>query len=175
MKRTISVFGSSLPVDGEEEYSTAYKLGQLLAQNNFNVCTGGYKGIMEAVSKGVVENGGRAKGYTLSYVQSEANKYLTEEVKCDTLFERIKNLISDADAYIVLEGGTGTLLELASVWEFMNKNLLKVKPIVCHSLMWKDIGKIIDARMEKEKRVTGLVKHFDNIEDLVSHLKNILS
>jgi len=174
MKKTITVFGSSLPVEGDEEYALAYKLGSLLAKNNFNVCTGGYNGIMEAVSKGVVENNGKALGITLKYVTSSANKYLSDQLKCKTLFERISKLMEFGDAYIILQGGTGTLLELASVWEFMNKNLLKIKPIACYSYMWKEIGRMIDKQIEKEKRVSGLVKYFDEIEGIVDYLSEEL-
>ena len=170
MKKTITVFGSSIPRNGDEEYAVAYNLGCSLAQEGFDVNTGGYAGIMEAVSKGVVENGGKASGITLQYINSHANRYITEEVKCKTLFERITELIERGDAYIVLQGGTGTLLELAVIWEFMNKSLIKIKPIACHSLMWKEVGSIIDKQIEKEKRVSGLVRYFDEIEDLVKYL-----
>lgn len=170
-KKIITIFGSSLPKENEEQYEIASELGTLLAKNNFDVCTGGYKGIMEAVSKGAAANGGSAIGVTLSYAKYSPNKFLTEEIKCKTLFERITKLIELGNAYILLQGGTGTLLELASVWEFMNKNLLEVKPIICHSKIWKEIGSIIDKQIEFEKRVTGLVKYFENVDEIVEYLK----
>jgi hypothetical protein len=170
MRKAITVFGSSIPIEGDKEYAAAYKLGCLLAQQGFDINTGGYAGIMEAVSKGAVENDGKARGITLQYVNWPANKYLTEEIKCKTLFERITELIERGDAYIILQGGTGTLLEMAAVWEHMNKNLMNIKPIVCHSLMWKEIGFIIDKQIERERRVSGLVKYFDNVEDIVEYL-----
>lgn len=175
MKKIITVFGSSLPVDGDEEYSVAYNLGCLLAKNNFDVCTGGYRGIMEAVSRGVVENGGKAVGITLSYFNYRCNNYVTEEIKHDSLFARISALIEKGDAYIILQGGTGTLLELAAIWEFMNKNLMPVKPIACHSSMWKEIASIMDKQIVREKRISGLVKSFDDAESIVSYLKQELN
>jgi predicted Rossmann-fold nucleotide-binding protein len=39
----------------------------------------------------------------------------------------------------VLKGGTGTLLELAAVWEFINKGLLKEKPIVIVGDFWNGV------------------------------------
>lgn len=170
-KKTITVFGSSLPKPGEPEFETAYRLGTLLAINGFNVCSGGTAGIMEAVSKGVSENGGEAVGVTLDYLNSSANRYLTREIKCSALFDRIENLISLGDAYVVLQGGTGTFLELAAIWEFMNKELIRTKPIACHSSMWKEIGNIIDKQIEKEKRISGLVSYFDDPEEIVRFLK----
>jgi len=49
MKKTITIFGSSLPRSGDIEYEDAYMLGKLLAEKGFNVCSGGYQGIMDAV------------------------------------------------------------------------------------------------------------------------------
>ncbi|PJA98283.1 MAG: DNA-binding protein, partial [Ignavibacteriales bacterium CG_4_9_14_3_um_filter_30_11] len=46
--------------------------------------------------------------------------------------------------FVVLQGGTGTMLELAVAWEFMNKNMLKEKPIVIHSPMWEEIVSVME-------------------------------
>jgi len=47
-------------------------------------------------------------------------------------------------AYIVLPGGTGTLLELAKVWELKNKGFLKAdKPIILLGGFWKPLIELI--------------------------------
>ena len=170
MKKTITIFGSSIPVTGEEQYESAYKLGCILAKNNLNICSGGNLGIMEAVSKGAVENGAEAIGITLKNSFGIHNQYLTEHILCDTLFERISMLVNRGDAYIILQGGTGTLLELAVVWEFMNKNMLELKPVACHAKMWEPIIGKMEEQIFKEKRKTGLVKYFSNIEPLCEYI-----
>ena len=175
MKKTITVFGSSQPKEGQEEFETAYNLGSLLGKNNFNVCTGGFRGIMNAVSKGAVENGAEATGVTVDLWSASPSKFLTKEIKCKSLFERISKLIELGDAYIILQGGTGTLLELAVVWEMMNKRMLDAKPVVCHSSMWKEIVDIMDKQLKHENRPTKFVECFDNIEEIVSYIKNKIS
>ena len=174
MKKTITVFGSSQPKEGNEEYETAYKLGAQLAKNNFNVCTGGFQGTMNAVSKGAAENGGEAIGVTVDLWGAARSKYLTKEIKCKTLFERILKLIETGDAYIVLQGGTGTLLELAVVWEMMNKRMLTVKPITCHSNMWKEIVNVMDEQLTHENRPDKFVKVFNDIEEIVNYIKAVV-
>jgi len=156
MKKTITIFGSSIPKQGETEYETAYKLGALLAVKGFNVCTGGYQGIMDAVSKGAVEKGAEAIGITVNLWGAVPTKYLTKEVKCLTLFERITKLVETGDGYVILQGGTGTLLELSVLWELMNKNLSDTKPATCHSAMWKSIVEIMEKQIYREGRKTGL-------------------
>ena len=170
MNKTITVFGSSRPKPGEEEYNTAHQLGKLLAENKFNVCTGGYYGIMEAVSKGASGNGVEVIGITIKDWDKKGNQFLTKEIKCDTLFERITELIKIGDAFIILQGGTGTLLELSAVWELVNKDLINLKPVACHSSMWQGIVSIMNLQMEKEGRSTDLVKAFESVEDIVDYI-----
>ena len=174
MKKIITIFGSSKPVNNEEQYLTAYNLGKNLALNGFDVCTGGFNGIMEAASKGAVEGGGEAIGVTVDLWGRTANKYVTKEIVCDNLFERINKLIELGDGFVVLQGGTGTLLELAAAWEYMNKDLMAVKPIVCYSFLWKKIITEMNEQMKQEGRNADVVRSFDTIEEIVEYLKRIL-
>lgn len=171
MAKTITVFGSSKPVEGDEQYKIGYEMGKRLAQNGYNVCTGGFSGIMEAVSKGANEMGVDAVGVTVDTWDRMPNKYLTKEIKCNSLFDRVQKLIELGDGFVVLQGGTGTLLELAAVWELCNKKIMDQKPVACHSTMWKEVVAIINAQMEREGRETETVKAFDNTNEIVSYLK----
>jgi uncharacterized protein (TIGR00730 family) len=175
MKKIISVFGSSMPINNEEQYHTAYDLGKKLALNGFDVCTGGFSGIMEAASKGAVEGGGEAIGVTVNLWGRNTNQYITREVKCSTLLERIHKLIEIGDGFVVLQGGTGTLLELAAVWEYCNKGLMDIKPIACHSAIWNSIITEMNKQMKLEGRSTDLVKTFDTIDEIVDYFKENLN
>lgn len=170
MRKVVTIFGSSIPVFGEEQYSDAYRLGSLLARSGFDLCTGGKSGIMEAVSKGAVENGANAIGITLKGFFSSHNTFLTEHKAHDTLFERIQALIEKGDAYVALQGGTGTLLEMAAVWEFMNKGLLKEKPFACHGKIWKPVIDTMEEQIKREKRKTGLIKYCSNIDECAGYI-----
>lgn len=172
MKKTITVFGSSKPLEGDEEYDIAYKLGVLLAKSGFNVCTGGFMGIMEAVSKGANEYGAEVIGVTVDIWSSNPNKFITREIKCENILERVNKLIETGDAYIVLQGGTGTLLELAATWELSNKGLMDHKPILCHSSMWRGIVSIMNLQMKKEQRDTDLVQAFETVEEIIEYLSS---
>ena len=169
-KKIITVFGSSIPPPGDEEYEIAYKLGNILAHNNITVCSGGFQGIMDAVSKGAVENGSEAIGVTLDIYNVHPSKYLTKEIRCHTLFERLKNLVEIGDAYLVLQGGTGTLLELSLVWEFMNKNMIEIKPFAGYGKMWNELIGLMEKQILKERRKTGLIKCFEDIEECAGYL-----
>lgn len=170
MSNIITVFGSSKPLENEEEYQTAYHLGKELGERGFSVCSGGYRGIMDAVSRGAVEKGQEAIGITVETFKVRKSSYLTKEIECRNLLDRLGKLIELGDAYIVLRGGTGTLVELSLVWEMINKHAIPVKPVACHGEMWSGLVETMEKRIEYEKRETGIVKSFSDIDECINFI-----
>lgn len=170
MKKVITIFGSAKPVNSDEQYLSAYNLSKKLAQNGFDICTGGFNGIMEAASRGAVEGGGEAIGVTVNLWGGKTNRFVTKEIVCTSLFERINKLIEVGDGFVVLQGGTGTLLELAAVWEYINKDMMKPKPVACHSSIWKSIVAEMNLQMKLERRSVDIVRSFNTIDEIVEYL-----
>jgi uncharacterized protein (TIGR00730 family) len=139
MSNVVSVFGSSRPAEGDSEYRLAYDVGNALARAGFIVCNGGFGGTMAASSRGAKEAGGETIGVTFSYSNRTPNPWIDRHFHYPTLIERMMKLVELGDAYVVLKGGTGTLLELAAVWEFINKGFFKEKPIVLIGDFWDGV------------------------------------
>jgi uncharacterized protein (TIGR00730 family) len=137
--KTITVFGSSRPEDGNADYAEALELGRSLASAGFAVCTGGYGGVMEAVSRGARESGGRVIAVTASFFKYRANRWVQEETRLDTWQDRLFELIRLGDGYVACKGGTGTLVELAVVWEMLNKRAMEHRPFVVLGGFWQPI------------------------------------
>ncbi len=171
MKKIIAVFGSSIPKPGDKEYELAYQLGKSLAENGFDVCSGGFQGIMEAVSKGAVEKNAEAIGVTVDNNWGVApNKFITKEIRTKILFERISKIVELSSGFVVLNGGTGTLLELSVVWEYLNKSVMKPKPVVSLGEMWRELIRDVDERMVFENRNSGLIKQAKDVKDCIEIL-----
>ena len=136
MQRVITVFGSSRPPEDHPDYEQARLLGRLLGQAGFAVCSGGYGGVMEAVSRGVKESGGRTYGVTAEFFQREANRFIDTEIRVKTWQERLFELLRVADGFVACKGGTGTLAELAVAWEMANKSVICGKPLVALGEFW---------------------------------------
>jgi uncharacterized protein (TIGR00725 family) len=135
----ITVFGSSRPRPGESDYEEARRLGGELARRGFQVCSGGYAGVMEAVSRGAKEAGGRTIAITSAFFGNRANAWVDEEHAANTWQERLFELIRFGEAYVACKGGTGTLVELAVVWEMLNKRVMTGKPFVTLGDFWEPI------------------------------------
>lgn len=137
----VTVFGSSAPEPGSDAYIAAFELGRLIAEHGWALCNGGYGGTMEAAARGAVSAGGQTIGVTCSaFGPRRHNKYIRKVIRERTLFDRLKTLVRLGRAYVVLPGGTGTLVELALVLEHVNKRMFPGRrPIVLFGDFWMPV------------------------------------
>lgn len=139
-EKIITVFGSSRPQEDDADYAEARALGEHLATAGFAVCSGAYGGVMEAVSRGAKAAGGKTYGVTSEFFSAaKANTWIDVEVRMKTWDERLFELIKLGDGFVVCKGGTGTLAELAVLWEMQNKAVIGRKPVVALGDFWTPI------------------------------------
>ncbi len=136
----ITVFGSAAPQPGSADYEQGQRLGQLLAEAGFVVATGGYVGTMTAVSQGAAEAGGQVIGVTSAQIErfrpGGANRFVTTEIRYETLRERLMHLVTENNGMIALPGGIGTLSEVALAWSFLQVGEISPRPLVLLGKMW---------------------------------------
>ena len=121
-EKIVTVFGSSRPREGEPDYEDARELGGALAGAGFAVCSGGYGGVMAAVSCGAKQRGGKTYGVTAEFfTASKANPWIDVEVRVNTWQDRLFELIRLGHGFVACKGGTGTLVELSIVWEMLDR------------------------------------------------------
>ncbi|MBI3359506.1 MAG: LOG family protein [Chloroflexi bacterium] len=141
-EKIISVFGGSTPREGSPAYADARRLGGWLAEAGFAVATGGYTGTMEAASRGAAEAGGHVIGVTCAHLERHlgrlgANRWVSEEIKYETMRQRLNHLVEKCDASIALPGGIGTLSEVALTWSLLQTGEILRKPFVLVGDGWQ--------------------------------------
>ena len=103
--------------------------------------TGGYIGIMEAVSRGAAEAGGYVIGITCDEIEKwrpiTVNPWVKEEWRKPTLRDRLWSLLQNCDLAIAMPGGAGTLAEIAVLWNHQIINALPAKAIILIGEGWK--------------------------------------
>jgi predicted Rossmann-fold nucleotide-binding protein len=62
-----------------------------------------------------------------------------EETRMATWQERLFELVRLGDGYVACKGGTGTLVELAVVWEMLNKKAMEQRPFVVLGDFWQPV------------------------------------
>jgi uncharacterized protein (TIGR00730 family) len=141
--KVAAVFGGSQTAPGSAVYEAALLLGRELAHAGWTVMTGGYAGVMEAVSRGAAEAGGHVIGITCARIEAfrpglRPNAWVKEEVKYATLRDRLYHLVERCDAAIALPGGVGTLSEVALTWSLIQTGEISRKPLVVVGRAWAE-------------------------------------
>jgi len=138
----ISVFGASTPQPLDPAYEEAQRLGTLLGIAGYTVLTGGYGGTMEAVSRGAAEAGSHVIGVTCEEIETwrpgGANAWVEEEIRLQTLKDRMHTLIEQCDGALALPGGIGTLAEVAVMWSNLQTGIITPRPLILIGRGWQD-------------------------------------
>ena len=138
-ERIVTIFGGSRCAEDCEEYEQARRVGQLLAEAGFTICTGGYLGVMEAASRGAHERGGRVLGIVMNQFKAEPNRYLTDKVATSHFYERLQHLITRSVGFIALRGGMGTVTELSLVWNKIQTRVIERRPLILVGECWPPV------------------------------------
>jgi hypothetical protein len=135
-QKRITVFGGSRCGADADEYREALKLGRLLVQSGFDVCSGGYAGVMEAISRGAHEAGGNAIGMTMTQFSVAPNSFIKTLEPSDSFYARLQKLIRESAGYIALRGGMGTVTEISLVWNKLTMGILEPRPLILVGECW---------------------------------------
>jgi uncharacterized protein (TIGR00730 family) len=150
----ITVFGGSSPREGQTSYETARQLGYVLGSAGHSLLTGGYVGVMEAVSRGGHEAGAHVIGATCgqienSHLNRQPNPYLDEIWHYETLKDRLFALVERCDLAIAMPGGVGTLAEIAITWNEIIISAVPAKPLILFGASWQKTFTQFIADMEE--------------------------
>jgi uncharacterized protein (TIGR00730 family) len=127
------------------------QLGRSIAAHGLRlVYGGGTRGIMGAVASGVLSNGGKVTGIIPEFLMDkEASKHslsaLTELVVTEDMHQRKHRMFEEADAFVTLPGGIGTLEEIVEImtWAQLGRHR---KPMVFANInnFWKPMLELYD-------------------------------
>ena len=164
--KVVSVFGANEGTAGDSRYSLAREVGRQLAELGYTIANGGYGGTMEASARGAKAAGGSTIGVMCSIWSSEPNRYIDERVETTSLLDRLAKLIElGTGGYVVLPGATGTLVELATVWEMICKKLLPRRPLVCVGGFWQPLIEMMTAARATSRNVISTIESPEKLKE----------
>ncbi|MDO4760280.1 MAG: TIGR00730 family Rossman fold protein [Candidatus Saccharibacteria bacterium] len=170
----VTVFGTARIHNQNDKYiKAAYKLGGLLAQNGHAVVTGGGPSVMEAVSKGAYEIGGRTIGFNITLEHEQfPNPYLTDCLTFEYFFARKVMLAMASKVFVFFPGGYGTLDELSDILELMVEKKMPVMPVfLIGKSYWKNYLKLITKSVELKYADAKTLKYFKITDDVTEVVK----
>ena len=160
-----TIYGGSQNIKDSKEYLETIELAKRLANKGYVIKTGGYFGIMEAASIGATSVGGKAIGYTCADFPSvKGNKFLTQNVVCENIFQRLELLIKNTDLFIVQRGSVGTLAEFFLTLDIVRK-MDNPPQIILIGEFWESIIVSLDYLVSaRDLSLTKLVYNIDQIK-----------
>jgi uncharacterized protein (TIGR00730 family) len=141
----VTIFGSARIQAGSWVYAAVRDAAAELARMGCTIVTGGGPGLMQAANEGVAA-AGLAAGHSVGIrvhlpFEQSVNPFVTEAYEHRTSFSRLHHFVLVSDAFVVVPGGVGTLLELAMVWQLLQVRKLEDTPLILVGPMW---GELID-------------------------------
>lgn len=146
--RNVCVYCGSGPGANPAFMKAATDFGRNLAENNIGLVYGGGSiGLMGAVSKSVLDHGGKVTGIIPEFLQAREHPLIGEHelIVTQNMHERKQVMFDRADAFVALPGGVGTLEELVEqlTWAQLGQHR---KPILLADIdgFWEPFLKLID-------------------------------
>lgn len=172
---TIAVFGSGSAPRGHPVLAEAERLGWLLAKAGFTIICGGYGGTMEAASRGARQADGQVIGVTMDLFSPDLtpNSWLTREERVKDFFPRLKQL-TNADGFVLLQGGIGTLTEATLTWSLLQTGQISPRPFVFVGDGWRRLFDAFRAETLMTERDFALATVVDSVDDALAVLKDAL-
>ena len=176
----VSIFGSARVQPADESYEKAELIARKLAENGFNIITGGGPGIMEAANKGAKEGGAKSIGANIHLpLEQEGNAYADIKLEFKYFFVRKVMLIKYAQAYVAMQGGFGTLDEIFEAITLIQTKRIKPFPVILvGSDYWKSLWDWVRSTLLEHGLVSSedmeLVTILDDPDDVVRTIKRVV-
>lgn len=174
--RGVSIFGSARTNPDDPMYLAAEETARLLAEDGFEIITGGGPGIMEAANKGAFEAGKVSVGCNIELpFEQIPNPYLTKSLTFKYFMVRKTMFIKYSNAYIIFPGGFGTMDELFEALTLIQTRKIRNFPVVLFgSQYWRGLLSWITSTMLNEKNINtedlGLMHLTDSPKDAVDFI-----
>jgi uncharacterized protein (TIGR00730 family) len=140
----VTIFGSARLRPGTPAYDAVKELASELTRMGCDIVTGGGPGLMQAANEGAasVEPGalGRSVGIRVELpFEQEVNPFVGQVYEHPTFFSRLHHFMIVSDAFVVVPGGIGTLLELSLAWQLLQVRKLYKTPLILVGAMWAEL------------------------------------
>jgi len=169
----VAIFGSSRIQPEDDNYARVRELARRLSELGCDIVTGGGPGLMRAANEGARAGAYRYKtrsfGLTILLpMEEQPNPFLDEVAQHPTFFSRLHQFIRLSHAYVVVDGGIGTTLEAMMVWQLLQVQLVRDRPLVFVGPMWRDlrswVGEQIVERGLASPADLGVAYWVDNLD-----------
>lgn len=151
--KSLTFFGSSIGDPGDPNFDDAQIVAREVAKTGVTIIDGGGPGVMSAATLGAKDVGGKtiAVDYDPKFAttfEGASKKAVADKVyKEANYIERTRKLLELGDAYIIFNGGTGTISEFGMAWGLARLYFGHHKPLILFGYFWHYIIEEFRRRM----------------------------
>jgi len=137
----VTIFGSARAQPGTFVYEEVKRAAVAFASMGCDIVTGGGPGLMQAANEGA-----RTAGATGSMgirvdlpFEQDVNPFVEQAFEHETFFTRLHHFVIVSDAFVVMPGGIGTVLETLMIWQLLQVRHMDNVPLLLVGKMWKGL------------------------------------
>jgi uncharacterized protein (TIGR00730 family) len=137
----VAIFGSARAQPGTFVYDEVKRLSTAFAGLGCDIVTGGGPGLMQAANEGATSAGApESIGIRIELpFEQDVNPFVSHAFEHGTFFTRLQHFVIASDAFIVVPGGIGTVLETLMVWQLLQVRHMHEVPLILVGKMWRGL------------------------------------
>jgi uncharacterized protein (TIGR00730 family) len=140
----VTIFGSARARPGTYVYGEVQRVATALAEMGCDIITGGGPGLMQAANEGAgaaqAPERSRSVGIRVDLpFEQEVNPFVEQAFEHRTFFTRLHHFVLVSDAFVVVPGGIGTVLETMMIWQLLQVRHVHDIPLILVGKMWADL------------------------------------
>lgn len=155
--KRVAIFGGADTKKTDQSFIDAFNTAKILAENGYIIVNGGGDGIMLAATLGAKAGGGRVETVVIDPKKkpknfegyNQENHDSTDKIyKTNNYPDRLNKLIEVGDAFVIFNGGVGTLSEVGLTWQMAKFDYGEHEPLI---FFGDELAKLVNELIDNQK------------------------
>jgi len=137
----VAIFGSARAQPGTFVYDEVKRVAAAFAAMGCDIVTGGGPGLMQAANEGArIAGASGSMGIRVELpFEQDVNPFVEQAFAHETFFTRLHHFVIASDAFVVVPGGIGTVLEMLMIWQLLQVRHIDNVPLILVGKMWRGL------------------------------------
>jgi uncharacterized protein (TIGR00730 family) len=140
----VTIFGSARTHPDHWVYAEVKRMSAALAAMGCDIVTGGGPGLMQAANEGARSANAAERVQSMGIrvelpFEQEVNPFVEQAYEHQSFFSRLHHFVLVSDAFIVVPGGIGTVLESMMIWQLLQVRHMHDTPLIFVGGMWEEL------------------------------------
>jgi len=141
----VTIFGSARIPQDHWVYAAVCNVAEELTRLGCDIVTGGGPGLMAAANEGTRRADpdatvAQSVGIRVELpFEQDVNAFVTQAYEHRTFFTRLQQFVLMSDAFVVMPGGIGTVLEAMMIWQLLQVGHLQGTPFILVGKMYAEL------------------------------------